>query len=219
MQRRAGQRDGSPDVSQPAGGAGDRRCLVGACVSWRLARSEDSDSGSMRSVSLVRGLWRVGGMALMVLTGVVLCACANGAQNGAQATTSTSYAVRTFTVPLSKCKSDQSLTQIELDACAGEQTQATEHALSRALATESEYLDFRLVEDAQRHWETYASAECKAEASQYIGGTIYPMIVSSCVGSLAQQRLNEVQATLSSLEKEEGPLHPPKKITVSVSSP
>jgi hypothetical protein len=41
----------------------------------------------------------------MIISGIVLYACSNGTQNSGRASTSKSFVGRTFTVPLSKCRS------------------------------------------------------------------------------------------------------------------
>jgi uncharacterized protein YecT (DUF1311 family) len=46
---------------------------------------------------------------------------------------------------------------------------------------------------AQRLWIPYRDAACAAEAAPYLGGSIHPLIVISCVTKLTQDRTRDLR--------------------------
>ena len=61
-----------------------------------------------------------------------------------------------------------------------------------------ETADQTKLRDAQRSWLAYRDNECTFEASEYVGGTMYPLEYDSCLTELTRiqtKRLREVEKT------------------------
>jgi uncharacterized protein YecT (DUF1311 family) len=88
------------------------------------------------------------------------------------------------------------MSQIAMDDCVGTELAEVQRQLKVALAAierGSSTSFVRLVNVAERTSETYEKAECTVAAAPNIGGTIYPLIFSSCEVRLTVQRLQEVR--------------------------
>lgn len=53
-----------------------------------------------------------------------------------------------------------------------------------------------LLLEAQRAWIKYKEAHCKAIANQYQGGSIYPLVLYSCLEDLTIERKKKLQQYL-----------------------
>ena len=87
-------------------------------------------------------------------------------------------------------------TQIALDECVGTELSGVQHQLNAALIAAERGADtsfLRLINSAERTFETYEKAECTVAAAPNIGGTIYPLIFDNCELRLTVQRLQEVK--------------------------
>lgn len=49
---------------------------------------------------------------------------------------------------------------------------------------------------AQRAWITYRDGQCEAQGYRYYGGSIRPLIVSSCLADLTRNRTEELKALI-----------------------
>jgi len=100
--------------------------------------------------------------------------------------------------------------QIELDVCADQDAKAADAALNRVWATtiaRARKMDGNLTAadrssgppsadallKAQRTWLSFRDAECLAEALEYRGGSMMPMIESACAARLTKARTKDLQ--------------------------
>gem|GEM_PF-1952896 len=86
--------------------------------------------------------------------------------------------------------------QTAMDECAGMELLEVQRQLNAALAADERGAGtsfVRLVNSAQRTFDTYEKAECTVAAEPNIGGTIYPLIFGSCEVRVTVQRLQEVR--------------------------
>ena|ERR1039458_2669367 len=65
----------------------------------------------------------------------------------------------------------------------------------------------------------YVSDECSAESEGNLGGTIYPLVFSSCILSLTRQRVKLVQSITHTLSKQEKKLYPAGSFPVVIGEP
>ncbi len=49
---------------------------------------------------------------------------------------------------------------------------------------------------AEKDWVKFRDSHCKFEASQYQGGSIQPLIYSSCLEELTKKRIAEIKASI-----------------------
>lgn len=100
-------------------------------------------------------------------------------------------------------------TQFEMNHCSGLEFDAADKALNKtwseiraAIKTidenNKEYAPYEpsAAENllkAQRAWIDYRDGQCAAEAAQYAGGTIQPLIRSSCLTGMTKKRTEELQ--------------------------
>ncbi len=87
------------------------------------------------------------------------------------------------------------LTTKEMTACISKATDEANGDLVQTLNTlrsERSSGDRRLLRDAQRAWETYREAHCRAVESLYAGGSMGRMQRIGCIGDLARKRVAEI---------------------------
>ncbi|MBU0726764.1 MAG: DUF1311 domain-containing protein [Alphaproteobacteria bacterium] len=103
------------------------------------------------------------------------------------------------------------LTQADMNACAAAAYETADKELNvfyfqiqQRLAGDTEAL-IRL-RDAQRAWIGFRDAECAFESSGVAGGSVYPMILSSCRARLTDSRVEDFRYYL---DCEEGDLSCP----------
>ena len=70
------------------------------------------------------------------------------------------------------------VSQIAMDDCVTGQFHQVERQLSKALTQEKDSVAQGLVNAAESSFQTFEAAECRAEASPNLGGTIYPSLAS-----------------------------------------
>jgi len=92
-------------------------------------------------------------------------------------------------------KADES--QQGMNRCAGEAYQRADKALNEQwLKVAADYLEDaeskKLLLDGQRAWINYRDAQCELAASDSKGGSIWPLINSSCLADLTRQRTKEL---------------------------
>ncbi|WP_348632828.1 lysozyme inhibitor LprI family protein [Rhizobium sp. BK068] len=54
-----------------------------------------------------------------------------------------------------------------------------------------------LAVSAQRSWVAFRDAECTSSSSRVAGGSVYPMVYSTCLDGLTQSRTKELKAYLN----------------------
>lgn len=91
---------------------------------------------------------------------------------------------------------NKSLNQHEMNMCAHQDYKAADRALNtayRALTAKIDAVAKVLLVEAQRAWITFRDKECKYEAAENEGGSIYPMIYSGCLARLTNVRTRELK--------------------------
>ena len=83
-------------------------------------------------------------------------------------------------------------TQVEMNECAAAEYQAADAALNAAWGPAKAFFDGMghgaALLDAQRKWIAYRDAACQAEILPYDGGSIQPLIYSTCMTRITRQR-------------------------------
>lgn len=100
------------------------------------------------------------------------------------------------------CKS-QSLNQMELDQCAGQDFQASDaklNALYKSMMAKYEAPNQAKLKTAEKAWLTYRDAECAYETNGTAGGTINPMMDTMCRTTKTDARIKELTAQLKCAE-------------------
>ena len=96
--------------------------------------------------------------------------------------------------PKDPCANPQ--TQAEMNICAGKDYKAADAALNRVynqLTSKLEGAERAKLKDAESAWLKYRDADCDYEASFFEGGTIQPMILSSCFARVTKARTAELR--------------------------
>lgn len=104
---------------------------------------------------------------------------------------------------------DTAVTQLDMNQCAHQEWQAADAELNveyRKARTAMREMDANLPEaqrgaaialrDAQRAWIVYRDLACAAEGWMFRGGSMEPLIVSTCLTALTEERINGLK-TLS----------------------
>jgi uncharacterized protein YecT (DUF1311 family) len=99
---------------------------------------------------------------------------------------------------------ENAMTQAAMTECAGRDYEAADKALNAAWqaaagkARTSSAQEFDRLLDAQRKWLKYRDAQCLAEnGSGESGGSMWPMLQSSCLAGLAQERTARLRSYIS----------------------
>jgi uncharacterized protein YecT (DUF1311 family) len=100
------------------------------------------------------------------------------------------------------------LTQIALDVCAGRELAQLQRELQNALAAQAKLYGWSLVGAAQAAWASYRDAECRLEASQNAGGSIYPLTYGDCEIALTVTRIVFVRQAAGILPAQDFVSHP-----------
>lgn len=92
---------------------------------------------------------------------------------------------------------DKATNQNELNACAQDNYAAADRTLNETYHSLTARLDAagkaRLISD-ERGWIARRDGECKAEAAQNEGGSIYPLVYFGCLTEKTKARTKELQA-------------------------
>ena len=102
---------------------------------------------------------------------------------------------------------EEPITQMAMNICAGREYQAVDRELNavwkkasqRAKSTDADIGDgtqHRELLAAQRAWLTFRDAHCSFEANQYRGGSIMPLIRSTCLTALTEARTKQLREYL-----------------------
>ncbi|MGD1888439.1 MAG: lysozyme inhibitor LprI family protein [Cohaesibacteraceae bacterium] len=96
------------------------------------------------------------------------------------------------------CKNPQ--TQMAMNICADRDYQTADEDLNTVWAELREARQGRPswqpILDAQRLWIPFCDAHCESEAAPYEGGSIQPLIRSSCLAAVTQQRTAQLRDLL-----------------------
>ena len=106
-----------------------------------------------------------------------------------------------------KVNCDNPVTQMAMNICAGRDYQAADRELNevwkkasaRAKQTDTGVgngTQQRELLAAQRAWLTFRDAQCSFEANQYRGGSIMPLIRSTCLTALTKARTEQLREYL-----------------------
>ena len=91
-------------------------------------------------------------------------------------------------------------TQFEMNQCADATYQQADAALNAVWPQAKARMDAlgagADLLDAQRKWISFRDAACSAEIAPYAGGTIQPLIWSSCLTRLTLQRTDDLRSFL-----------------------
>jgi uncharacterized protein YecT (DUF1311 family) len=94
---------------------------------------------------------------------------------------------------------DQS--QSGLNACAAADYEKADAALNRSYKQivgrlKDDPATVKLLAAAEKAWIAYRDVECAFAGSSNLGGTIYPMVVSTCLEAMTKKRTAELDAYL-----------------------
>jgi uncharacterized protein YecT (DUF1311 family) len=87
--------------------------------------------------------------------------------------------------------------QRALDECAYSELDQLRPQLAAALSAEVARYGKRIVNEAEAQWLAFRAAECRLEAGIYTGGSIYPLIYTSCEVALTSARIAEVRQVVA----------------------
>ena len=101
--------------------------------------------------------------------------------------------------------------QATINQCAGQDYKAADNELNAVYKQIKERLKdnaeaTKLLVDAQRAWIGFRDAECKFSSSGVTGGSVYPLVYSSCLTEVTKVR---VEALKQYLKCEEGDMSCP----------
>ena len=91
------------------------------------------------------------------------------------------------------------VTQTDMNICAFQDYQQADAKLNAAYRKLVAMLDkdqLGRLKTAQRAWITFRDAQCRYEAGVYEGGTIAPLVHSSCLTNLTELRTKDLNALL-----------------------
>lgn len=94
------------------------------------------------------------------------------------------------------CADSTNHTQADMNQCARMAHQAADAELNAAWAQlrdrRGEGHSWDTILEAQRLWIPFRDAHCEAEAAPYEGGSIQPLIQSSCLAGVTRQRTEQL---------------------------
>jgi uncharacterized protein YecT (DUF1311 family) len=92
--------------------------------------------------------------------------------------------------------------QHTMNRCAHEDFQKADAELNKVyqqLLPKLETAHKEKLKIAQRAWVTFRDAHCESEAFSFEGGSMQPLIRSSCLAAVTRDRTKQLQATLKEL--------------------
>ncbi len=97
----------------------------------------------------------------------------------------------------------KAITQADLNVCASQAAKSADRNLNQVYQTLIARLDqkgkVKLV-DAQLAWIQFRDRSCEFERSRYEGGSIAPLIYSSCIKNLTERRTKDIEGYLKHSE-------------------
>ncbi|MFM4702730.1 lysozyme inhibitor LprI family protein [Aeromonas bivalvium] len=111
------------------------------------------------------------------------------------------YALLLLTTTITQASEDcrDPVTQSAMNICAFQDYQRADAKLNAAYKKRVATLDKAQLErlrTAQRAWITFRDAQCRYEAGVYEGGSMAPLVHSSCLTLLTEQRTKDLIAQL-----------------------
>jgi uncharacterized protein YecT (DUF1311 family) len=95
---------------------------------------------------------------------------------------------------------NNAMTQMAMNICADRDYQAADRRLNdtyRALMAMLDGDQRQKLIAAERAWIGFRDAHCRSETAESEGGSIHPMMYSSCLTDMTKARLKELQASLA----------------------
>ena len=95
-------------------------------------------------------------------------------------------------------------TQLEMNRTADAKYKKADAELNKvykqliSILNQSEKL---LLIQAEKDWVKFRDSSCKFESSQYEGGSIKPLIYSTCLEELTRKRISEIKASIKERNK------------------
>lgn len=93
----------------------------------------------------------------------------------------------------------KAITQADLNMCASQAAKSADRKLNQVYQTLTGRLNqqakVKLV-DAQLAWIQFRDKACEFESSRYEGGSIAPLIYSSCIRNLTERRTKDIEGYL-----------------------
>ncbi|REH01240.1 lysozyme inhibitor LprI family protein [Flavobacterium aquicola] len=90
-------------------------------------------------------------------------------------------------------------TQLEMNQTASAKYKKADAELNKVYKQLMSMLDQNektLLIQAEKDWVKFRDSHCKFEASQYEGGSIKPLIYSTCLEELTKKRIAEIKASI-----------------------
>lgn len=97
------------------------------------------------------------------------------------------------------CNISLAQTQSEMNATAHAQYKKADAELNKVYKQLMLILDKKekpLLIQAEKDWIKYRDSHCKFDASQYEGGSMQPLIYSTCLEQLTRKRITEIKASI-----------------------
>ena len=99
---------------------------------------------------------------------------------------------------------DDPQSQSEMNICADKKFKAADAALNRVYSQLASKLDAAArakLKAAEVSWLKYRDDNCDYEAAQFEGGSMQPLIYSSCLGRMTKARTDELRGQLKDLDQ------------------
>ena len=97
------------------------------------------------------------------------------------------------------CNNSFAQTQVEMNETANTNYRKADAKLNKVYKQLMAMLDKNekpLLIQAEKDWVKFRDSHCKFEASQYEGGSIQPLIYSTCLEDLTKKRIAEINASI-----------------------
>jgi uncharacterized protein YecT (DUF1311 family) len=97
------------------------------------------------------------------------------------------------------CNHSFAQTQLEMNETANSQYKKADAELNKVYKQLMNILDKNekpLLIQAEKDWIKFRDSHCKFEASQYEGGSIKPLIYSTCLEELTRKRITAIKASI-----------------------
>lgn len=91
-------------------------------------------------------------------------------------------------------------TQLDMNQCANEEYKKVDGELNmlyQDVLKRTSNEQTKRLKIAQNKWIEYRDADCKFQTSQFVGGSIHPMVYSHCLAEKTENRINEFKKALS----------------------
>ena len=102
------------------------------------------------------------------------------------------------------CTNSFAQTQAEMNATANAQYKKADAELNKVYKKLMAILDKSekpILIQAEKDWVKFRDSHCKFEASQYEGGSIKPLIYSTCLEELTRKRTAQIKASIKERDR------------------